>query len=81
MKLLWFLSLQLALWGCTCYAAYEFDVPPYALRRAIQNCCNSRLLRVLKVRSAGRNRRVPGRPKNLLPLERQQLAASSDFDV
>ncbi|PNW81744.1 hypothetical protein CHLRE_06g258450v5 [Chlamydomonas reinhardtii] len=48
MKLLWFLSLQLALWGCTCYAAYEFDVPPYALRRAIQNCCNSRLLRVLK---------------------------------
>ncbi|PNW81746.1 hypothetical protein CHLRE_06g258500v5 [Chlamydomonas reinhardtii] len=28
--------------------AFTFDVPQYALRRSVQNCCNSRVLRVIK---------------------------------
>ncbi|KAG2429370.1 hypothetical protein HXX76_011135 [Chlamydomonas incerta] len=33
---------------------YQFDVPAYALRRSVQNCCNSRVLRVIKDLEAGK---------------------------
>ncbi|KAG2437523.1 hypothetical protein HYH02_011166 [Chlamydomonas schloesseri] len=36
------------------HCAFSFDLPTYALRRSVQNCCNSRVLRIIQDLEAGK---------------------------